>query len=262
MKCGTSSLHEYLNRHPDIHMSVEKEINYFVGHNSDRSLDWYKAHFDGTKAVRGESSQNYSKAHLEIYRDAPKRIHALVPDLRMIYLVRDPIERYRSHIAENYIGETDEMKALSQVSDNYVQTGLYHYQLQAFLQYFPLEQILVVDSDGLQTDRLTTMNRIFKFLGVDQVNDPEIFDFQANLNGEDVLPPRVRGSLAYRAAHRIAPGPVQWLGKHPVIRKAFFSGSYKATLEQEERDRLAERFAPDVAALRRLTGQTFDGWQI
>lgn len=262
MKCGTSSLHEYLGRHLEIGMSTRKEIDFFVGNNVAQSLDWYKAHFDGTKQVRGESSQNYSKAHLEIYRNAPRRIHALIPKVRMIYLVRDPIERYRSHIAENYIGETDEMKALSQASENYVNTGLYHYQLQAFLEYFSMDQILVVDSDDLRTERLATMNRIFDFLGVARMDDPKVFDFETNANGEDVVPPRVRASLPYRAARKLAPGLLERVIAQPVVRKTLFPGSYKIALSREERARLAERFAPDVAALRALTGQRFAGWQV
>lgn len=190
MKCGTTSLHEYLDLHIDIGMSVTKEIDYFAGNNALQELDWYMAHFDGSKAVRGESSQNYTKAHLPFYRDAPRRIHSLVPNMKMIYLVRDPIDRYLSHIVENYIGETEESKKLSMSTNNYVFTSLYHYQLQAYLKYFPLEQILVVDSEDLNCERLLTMNRIFDFLGLTRMDDPKIFEFKSNTNGEEVVPPQ------------------------------------------------------------------------
>ncbi len=106
MKCGTSSLHNYLARHPDIFMSAEKELNFFTGSNSGQSLDWYKAQFPVDAPVRGESSQNYSKRHNPLFPGAAEAIKAVIPDTKLIYLVRDPIERYRSHKVENYHGET------------------------------------------------------------------------------------------------------------------------------------------------------------
>ena len=262
MKCGTSSLHEYLDRHPDIGMSQEKELDYFVGNNSKQSLNWYQAQFDPSKAIRGESSQNYSKAHFPWYAGAPKRIAALVPDAKLIYLVRDPIERYRSHIVENYLGETKKAKQINIAQDGYVKTGLYHYQLSFFLEHFPQEHIMVIDLDELNHDRLTVMNRIFGFLGVDQVADPSMFGFTVNANGEDFLPSRIRTSRPYRAIRKLAPRLTERTISVPLVRKTLFPGSYKAPLSDAERDRLHAAFAPDVAALRALTGQAFAGWQV
>lgn len=262
MKCGTTSLHEYLDRHPDIGMSRLKEINFFSGENAEKPMDWYLSHFDLSKPVRGESSQSYSKAHDPYHRGAPARMAQLCPDAKLVYLVRDPIDRYLSHIVENYLGETEEIKRHNTSIDTYVRTGMYHYQVSFFLEHFPLEQILVVDSDDLRCNRLATMNRIFDFLDVPRIPDPSVFEFEVNANGEDVVPPQIGGTLPYRAARRIMPRTLHWLVTTPVVRKAMFSGSYKTELGGDERARLAERFAPDVAALRALTGQSFSSWSV
>lgn len=262
MKCGTSSLHEYLGRHPQIGMSAVKELNYFAGSNCDKSLEWYKAHFDRSKPIRGESSQNYSKAHDPIYAGAPKRIHSIIPDARLIYLVRDPIERYRSHLVENYIGETKDSISHNISCDTYVKTGMYHYQLTFFLEFYPVERILVIDADDLRDDRLATMNRVFDFLGVTPLDDAALFGIEVNANGEDIVSPRISGSRPYRLLRRIAPSLVARVVATPSVRRRLFPRSYKAPLSELERTRLAEQFSPDVAALRALTGQRFARWQV
>lgn len=262
MKCGTSSLHDYLKIHPDIFMSEVKEIDFFSGSNSDKPLDWYRAQFDGSYKIRGESSQSYSKAHNPFHRGAPAAMAQMIPEARLIYILRDPIERYQSHIVENYLGETADEVALSVAMDNYVETGLYHKQIQAFLEHYPLDQICFVDLDDLQSNRLATMNRIFEFLGVEALDDPEAFAFRSNENGEDILPLRLRHNRLVRVLNRLAPGIIPSVAGHPAIRQRLFPGSLKASLSNDEIARLREVFAEDVKNLRALTGQSFAGWSV
>src|SRR5947208_13622101 len=87
-KCGTSGLHYYLSLHPEISMSKPKELNFFIAErNYPRGLDWYRAHFDPTAKVRGESSPNYTAYPLHV--GVPERMHSIVPDAKLLYLVRD-----------------------------------------------------------------------------------------------------------------------------------------------------------------------------
>lgn len=262
MKCGTTSLNDYLALHPQIQMAAAKEINWFCGENSHQSLDWYRAQFDASFAVRGEASQNYSKAHYPLYQGAPQRMAALIPDAKLIYLVRDPIERYRSHVVENYVGETSE--TLTEIEDmgHVFQVGRYAFQLRFFLDHFPIEQVLVVDSDDLQQQRFATMNRIFAFLGLDGLNDPAIFDFKVNTNASKGIPTRLQSSLAYRAARKLAPFDLDGLLSRPAISRHMFPGLEKPSMSREEIDQLCERYAADVADLRALTGLSFSGWQV
>jgi hypothetical protein len=99
-KCGTSGLHFYLGHHPEIAMSSPKELNFFVvERNWSRGLDWYRGHFDPEAAVRGESSPNYTTYphHLGI----PERMHEAVPGAKLIFLVRDPLERFLAQNADS-----------------------------------------------------------------------------------------------------------------------------------------------------------------
>src|SRR5207244_732601 len=97
MKAGTTSLYEYLRTHPQVFMSERKELDYFTT-GIDRGLDrdWYEGCFeraDGARAV-GEASTGYTK--FPTHRDVAARVAALLPDVRLIYMIRNPIERMRS----------------------------------------------------------------------------------------------------------------------------------------------------------------------
>src|SRR3712207_3189656 len=79
MKCGTTSLHRYLDLHPEVAMSTAKELSFFSRPERYDGLgvDWYKGFFDPTAAIRGESSPEYSHGPPA---GVPARIRTLVPD--------------------------------------------------------------------------------------------------------------------------------------------------------------------------------------
>src|SRR5919106_4193832 len=88
-KCGTTALHSYLSRHPEVSMSRPKELDFFVeGANWEKGVDWYRSRFDGAAKARGESSPNYT-AH-PMLAGVPERMAELVPDAKLIFMVRDP----------------------------------------------------------------------------------------------------------------------------------------------------------------------------
>ena len=99
MKSGTTSLHEYLNEHPDIFMSNVKEPGYFAEcmNYYPKDLAWYESLFKEAKGemIIGESSTNYTK--LPICTDVVNKIWEFNPDARFIYVMRDPIKRVISH---------------------------------------------------------------------------------------------------------------------------------------------------------------------
>jgi hypothetical protein len=262
MKCGTTSLHQYLNVHPEIGMSSPKEVNFFSGECSGESLEWYCSRFDPAAKIRGESSQNYSKAHHPMYAGAPQRMSQVIPDCKIIYLVRDPIERYLSHLVENYIGETKRDRAWNIENDHYLKTGMYHYQLGFFLEYFCKEQVLVVELEELSQNRISTMNGIFDFLGVPRFTDDKAFDFVSNENGVGIAPPSIQRSAVYRAARKIAPDLTHKILQLPMVRKHAFPGSLKQDLSLAEREQLAAKFRPDVDKLRELLGRDFPHWSV
>jgi hypothetical protein len=184
MKCGTTALHRYLDAHPEIAMASAKEVNFFVGaevappHGPGddpaggpgrwhRGWDWYATLFDPSAPVRGESSPGYTSPD---HPDVAARMAAGLPDVRLVYLVRDPVRRavsqYRHHRRDG-----DERRPLAEAvldpGSQYVARSRYHERLQPFLRHFPAKQILVVVQERLLAARRAELARVYAHAGAD-----------------------------------------------------------------------------------------------
>ncbi|MCB0704401.1 MAG: sulfotransferase [Saprospiraceae bacterium] len=263
MKAGTTSLHAYLDQHPDIFMSEEKELDFFVEKKYlEKGIDWYKSQFPGPATIRGESSQNYTKRHHPDYTGIPERIKQIIPDVKLIYIVRDPVERYRSHYVENFYGDSPERIAFNKSIQHPEKTSLYFYQLSAFLEHFNADQILVVCLEELHQKRLEEMNRIFRFLGVSELSDESVFNFVSNTSESKTIPIRVKKQLWYRVLHRLMPNFLDRFLLIDRVRNRVFPGGKKLELSEKELERLQALFAPDVAQLRSFTNKSFGAWKL
>lgn len=262
MKCGTTSLYYYLAEHPEIGMSRRKETDFFLTEhgNWSRGRDWYERQFPGTAPVRGECSPNYTKRHL--FESVPARIATVCPDVKLIYLVRDPIERAVSHYHGSRQQGRETRSFPTAVADldesNYVLTSRYHWQLQPYLDRFSTKDLLVCSTEELGETPRATLQTIYRFLDVDS-------DFQNQRVGTHFNPsaakkrwsPWVRwlsDQVPQSLKDQLRPSlPLGWLpGKH-VPRP-----EVPSTL----RARLEEAFRPGVDALRKLTGHDFGAWSV
>ena len=168
-KCGTSGLHFYLSLHPEISVSRPKELNFFIAErNWPLGVDWYRSHFDPSAKVRSEASPNYTAypQHLEV----PERMHSVVPDARLLYMVRDPLDRIAAHWVHNYAKrrEKGDLGAtLLHPNTSYLARSHYHAQLQRFLRLYPRDRMMVIEQEELRASRLATLRRVFEFAGVD-----------------------------------------------------------------------------------------------
>lgn len=263
MKCGTSSLHFYLRQHPQIAMSVEKELNFFIEErNWARGVEWYASQFQDAP-VRGEVSPNYTAC--ERFPGVPERMHALIPDAKLIYLVRDPVERAISHWIHTY-SEGRESRPFDEAVRHwsYVERSQYWKQLEAFLQFFPARQILVVEAEELLRRREETLRGIFGFLGVDGRFQSARFRLERHRSSLKRRKNRVGSWLAERGLERGLERlrqPWRWQLKFLL----FFPFSRPITRPvpaESTREWFAERVGGDVAKLRAFTGQSFERWSI
>ena len=264
-RSGTTSLHAYLGLHPEINMSELKELRFLHLPGSLDRLDEYATMFDGRAPVRGESSPIYSVHPLA--PGVPERIAKALPNVRLIYLVRDPVERAVSHYRavlprapiDDALGEP------RAPYNRFTAPGRYATQLEQYLAVFPPERILVVDHDEFVAERHTTMRRMFRFLGVEEGFVSPRFAEVSNAAAARYHPGRV-GAILYRSrlAERIRrslPRRAQAAIFRPVRRLT--RRRFEApTPSDEVRDALREAYRGEVERLRELTGQPFAGWQI
>ena len=117
-------------------MSKPKELNFFIEErNWPRGLDWYRRHFDAGAKVRGEASPNYTAYPQHV--GVPERMHSVVPDAKLLYMVRDPLDRIAAHWVHNYAKrrEKGDLRAtLMHPNTSYLARSHYYMQLQQFLR--------------------------------------------------------------------------------------------------------------------------------
>ena len=166
MKAGTTAVHGLIDAHPQVQMSRPKELNFF-SENWDRGTAWYSAHFDEQAVARGESSPGYTSPS---YPRVAERMARLLPDVRLVYLVRHPFERAMSQYA-HHRRDGDERRpveeALLDPDSQYVARSRYFERLRPFLDHFDDRQLLVVVQERLLRQRAAEMTAVFSHFGVD-----------------------------------------------------------------------------------------------
>jgi hypothetical protein len=265
MKAGTTSLHAYLQGHPDVFMSEPKELEFFIeGKNWDRGIEWYESCFasSGGATARGEASTSYTKH--PFFPGVPERIKQVLPDVRMAYVVRHPIRRMVSQYV-HHVAEYGERKPASEVLvKNPMLFALSDYaaQIERYLEFFPREQMLIVTSENLHDHRIDTLRTIFTFLGVDDRWTPPNLDQELHRT-EDKPTPTILAdripALRRLADRRSTPRPIaRRLRRLTTRHTAPESVAVPAEVEAE----LRERLRPSVERLRAYMPPDFDGWGI
>lgn len=150
-KGGTTSLYEYLRTHPDIFLPATKEPRFFtVEDNWHRGVEWYKSNFD---AAAGETAVGEVSPCYTLYpalSGVPERMARLIPNARLVYVVRQPIERMCSHYLE-HVAHGRQRRPITEAlweDQRYIYGSCYTLQIERFLEYFPREQLLVVTTEA------------------------------------------------------------------------------------------------------------------
>jgi hypothetical protein len=171
MKCATTSIHRALASHPSVAVPRRKELDVFsdpaAPDDPERLRAAYERRFRGCDApVVGEASPSYAMAPL--VPGVPARMAAAVPDARLVYCVRDPIERMRSQYRHEVLRSRERRPADRALGDAaYLVPSLYGTQLEGYLEHFPGEQVAVVSTAHLRADPGAVLGPLLTFLGLD-----------------------------------------------------------------------------------------------
>ena len=152
---GTETLNAWLNDHPDVCMSPREGLDFFLEDGTwDMGVGWYALRFGtcGWDQIRGESSPAYADTHID--PGVPKRMYSVIPDAKLIYLVREPMERMRSVFRQRVTDGSETRNFAEAVTDDpdYQETSRYITHIGAFLKHFPKKQLLVITSEQLAAD--------------------------------------------------------------------------------------------------------------
>lgn len=284
-KCATTSFHHYLRAHPDIFMTRQKELHFFIECQDwgtwHKGLQWYAMQFkEGRdRIIRGESSPGYSE---EGYSEwAAAKMADLLPDLKLAYLMRDPLIRLRSQYIDALYFEgggnvpasvsldeilsagPDDKKVLSQWYRRFVYTSLYFRQLSHYLRYFPLERICLITAESLAAEPTKTLNKVCSFLGVGEYN--QAVHTTERYNETTAKRKRFINPMAfitrlpgYERISQKVPYAVKNIYHNIISRK--LDHEHLSMINHENAMRLRELFSDDINKLQQMTGLSFREW--
>jgi hypothetical protein len=245
-KGGSTSMYWYLAQHPEVYPVFGPEEVHYFSWFYERGSMWYRSFFPtvftkaraGGKFHTGEASPVYL-----FHPDVPARVHNLLPNVKLIALLRNPVNRAYSRYQQRLgggkghtknehisfeeaidieIGRSEEetrqvMSSLDEHSRTYLARGMYAVQIRRWLQYFPMEQMYFIKSEDFFADTAETTAKVLEFIGVSK----------PSVEGIDFTP---RGGIGYQSK-----------------------------MSDETRQRLTEYFRPYNAALYELLGRDM-GW--
>ena len=260
MKAGTVSLRHYLDEHPDVFITsggTFGEPNFFIAEdNWPRGRGWYESLFDGAgrAAAIGECSPSYTMA--PAFRGVPERMAQVVPEARLVYVVRDPIARMQSMYMHQVSAGRERRRAeVALLDDRYLGPSLYGFQLAAFLDHFDRNQVLVIASEDLRDRPREALSAVFDHLAV----DPAAADLDKRHHDHrsiDKPVPRLHDlkwlpRRQVRLQPRWRPDQRAGLARLLTTRRARVGDS---AIPRELRGRLAERLADDLRRFEHLLG--------
>ncbi len=281
-KCGTSSLWDYLAKHPEVCVSEPKEPFFFEA-EYERGLDYYWQRY--FSCWRGEQAVGEAR-HRNLYLSyIPQRIADSVPDAKLIVTLRHPIERAFSHWWDSYsrglekldftaaieadmlriekkrefVGDAGadawtrqlDFKTGTNEYRTYVDSGYYCEQIQRYLRHFPAENLTIVFLEDLAADPHDTINGLWSFLGVDPAEVEEAIAFKPQNEAKS-------SSYALKKRQQEKAGrslPVSLLPS--ALRKLMFK---RPEMCPDLRSSLASHFKPHNEALEKLTGRDLSLW--
>lgn len=192
MKCATSTLHDQLALQPGIFTSQLKEPNFFSDDDCyARGWEWYSSHFQEAlpQMLCGESSTHYTK--LPTYPQTVERLRRHLPQVKLIYVMRHPIDR----LVSQYVHEWTQRNISVEIAralerhPELIEYSRYAFQLQPFLEAFGREQILPVFFERLLSAPQEELERICRFIGYSE--GPHWYE---DLEAQNVSAERMRQS--------------------------------------------------------------------
>jgi hypothetical protein len=275
-RSGTTWLFEALRQHRSIHVPAAKELNFFneafLGHMEfkySRGIGYYRRQFEGASndALLGDLSPTY-------YVDpcAAQRIQKHFPKVRIICLLRNPVEViYSTYLKTRaYHPMPPTFQSAIEEYPELIELGYYHKHLIRYCELFPMEHIYVQTYEAFFDRAAAECAALYRFLGVDDTVRPTVLGERINARKEVRWPAvvRLRHTLQTALNYRAALPLKRWLTRSNLLMavdkrmaESNLRQSSLPALEEESRQRLADRYRDDTDQLQRLFGLDVDVWR-
>lgn len=258
MKGGTTSLFHYLASHPDISGAILKETNYFIEEkNYWRGGGWYASLFPcNSGGVSFEASPNYTKRHL--FPGVAERINKALPNVKLIYIVRNPLERTISHYLHSIAAGSETRSFIESIRNprsNYVLTSKYYYQIEPYALLFDHRNILIVDTGDLKDNPRLVLSEISNFLEIEDRFDINIAQERFHLTRDKYLPSQMERLLI---PYSVNP---HWRKLVRGVSRPFRKPLTVPTVSQVEVELLRRYIASDLKQFEEFCNRSFAEWR-
>jgi len=268
-KCATTWLYRCLKDHPDILVPDTDSVGYF-NMNYHKGESWYRdffSEYEGEDIV-GEESPGYIRD-----MSAPERIADTIPNAKLIFMVRNPVDRAFSHYwhqksTSKINFEFEEVFQNYDLYPNWVSPGFYYRNIQRFEEYFPRENMKIMFFSDLVEDDEDFIKEAYSFIGADPSHTPAFLNEKVNesrsrlgiesLNRayyksfdiiQENAPQNVKNIL--RPAHKaIVNGRGVLTGK----------SEYEKGMDEEKREELEKIFAEDAGRFSSYVDKDLSHW--
>lgn len=277
-KAGTTSLCYYLAQHPEVFMSDPKEVNFFSCEEMNeqglyyddlkvKDLEKYKNLFTnlkGKKAI-GEASVSYL-----FYPKTPKKIKEIIPDVKIIILLREPVSRAYSHYLMDYrlgyvnfsfddvVFKRKEDKNIDLFYQQYISLGLYGEQVKRYIDIFGKDRVKIYLQDDLKNNPSNIILDIYDFLGVDSNYQPEV----SKRYNVFSMPRNKIVCKIYKSSLRPLISSVLPQRMKEKIIDILFIKKQRPQMSDETRRYLHGIYRDDIANLEKLIGIDLNSWKL
>ena len=287
-KCGTTTLFKYLCKHPQFYNPCKepeifgkkgnKEPNFFSRDDIyAKGIDWYASLFSRARPdqVCGEATTDYTK--YPQFPESAARIAKHLPDVKMIYIMRHPVDRAYSYYV--HLNRTNRKLNFQETFEEHIQKTTvsldgsnYMLQIEQYLKFFPKEAFLFLLMDDLVQQPKDTLKKVFNFIGIDDgidvMSENEVAANQASKHLEN----KYRSNLS--APLRKIPGansvrmllPQSWKDQiYQMLRKTAYGEEvkkqyYPQPMLPETRQMLLERFQEPNQRLSEFLNRDLSHW--
>ena len=283
-KSGTTALWNYLKEHPEVCVAQIKEPMFFtrikgqdrdsaadappVSGTFDKGFTWYKGLFVGSegKKALGEASTIYMYA-----KDAPELIKTHVPRVKIIFVLRDPVDRaYSQYWQEKKAGWKlprfeEMMQQRHPRFKNFVENSSYKKNLQRYLDIFPREQILILLSENLKKHAVQTLHKVYDFVSIQANFTPTNIGKRFNVAAMPrlaTLQRLIRATSNYKLKGKVPFPLMEFLktSKHYIVQWNLKPKDYEP-LPAHIRGQLVNLFQEDIEFVESLLDVSLDHWK-
>ena len=295
-KSGTTALHQFCESHPEVWMANAKETNFFELEGKPLTVDpkddpemrfhfeysinnWsdYHKEFEGglDLPARGESSPMY------LYGErAPKHIKEHIPNIKLVAILRDPVQRLYSrwtHLLRDQVDPVSQLEFSTCLEPNsiwnrrndLIQEGFYHTHLSRYTELYGPDQLKVFLFDDLRAHPDQVMRELFEHIGVDAHYKPDL-EREFNVSGKPKNPviDALIGTNSFiiQGAKKLAPSLISKLRKSAAAQAILLNVRKKNMEKPDVNTEVFHKlyhtyYKKEVEALEKLIGRDLSSWK-